>query len=117
MDKVLIVANNVGGLVKFRGMLIQELRKKFQVCCVIPEESGIEELKRLSSNVITIPIDRRGINPIRDLALIVSYYKVLKKEKPKMVITYTIKPNIYMGTLCRLLGIEYDINCIGIGNT
>ena len=39
----------------------------------------------------------------------------LQAERPDLVITYSIKPNIYAGYLCRLMGIPYCVNVQGIG--
>ena len=46
---------------------------------------------------IETEIDRRGINPITDLKLLKTYSHIIKEEMPSLVITYSIKPNIYAG--------------------
>ena len=40
---------------------------------------------------------------------------MLRQEKPDLVITYTIKPNVYGGLACRLLGTAYAVNITGLG--
>ena len=35
--------------------------------------------------------------------------------RPDLVITYTIKPNIYGGSVCRLLSVPYVVNITGLG--
>ena len=40
---------------------------------------------------------------------------MIKHVKPDLVITYTIKPNIYGGMVCRLLGVNYAVNITGLG--
>ena len=44
-----------------------------------------------------------------------TYNKILKEEKPDVVITYSIKPNVYAGFLCRLKRIPYSVNVQGLG--
>ena len=61
------------------------------------------------------PVDRRGINPVTDLKLFIRYWKLLAGEKPDLVITYTIKPNIYGGIVCRLRKIPCAVNITGLG--
>jgi len=39
----------------------------------------------------------------------------MKKIKPDMVLTYTIKPNVYGGIACRLLKMPYIANITGLG--
>ena len=40
-------------------------------------------------------IDRRGTNLIADIKLFVHYFRLLKKYRPLVVLTYTAKPNVY----------------------
>ena len=50
-----------------------------------------------------------------DGKLLLRDWKLLRREKPGLVITYTIKPNIYGGLVCRMLGIPYAVNITGLG--
>lgn len=43
------------------------------------------------------PFDRRGVNPVKDLGLFMAYLRMIRKRKPDVVLTYTIKPNLYGG--------------------
>ena len=61
-------------------------------------------------------MDRRGVNPIKDFALIKNYWKMLHQEKPDLVITYTIKPNIYGGIVSIIMQIPYAENITGLGS-
>ena len=40
---------------------------------------------------------------------------MIKKVKPDLIITYTIKPNLYGGTIARILNKQYAINITGLG--
>lgn len=62
------------------------------------------------------PIDRRGTNLFRDGKLIVHYFKLLKKINPAVVLTYTAKPNVYVGLAARLLSIPVVSNVTGLGS-
>ena len=113
--KILILANHDIGLYQFRKELIQELLKEHEVLISLPNGEFINKLKQMGCKFIDTKVDRRGINPIKDLSLIISYYKLIKHVKPDLVITYTIKPNIYGGMVCRLLGVNYAVNITGLG--
>ena len=52
---------------------------------------------------------------MKDLGLLCRYWKLLRREKPDLVITYTIKPNIYGGLVSRMLRIPYAVNITGLG--
>jgi glycosyltransferase involved in cell wall biosynthesis len=117
MEKILILANNDIGLYKFRKELIEELLKDTEVSLSLPYGDFVEPLIELGCNFINTNIDRRGINPLKDLNLIFNYFKILKNEKPDLVITYTIKPNIYGGLACRVMKIDYVTNITGLGTS
>lgn len=114
-SKILILANSSNGLYNFRRELISTLLKAFSVSVSTPDRGKIEELREIGCNVILTDIDRRGINPATDLKLIMHYWKLLYQENPDLVLTYTIKPNIYGGMVCRLLGTPYAVNITGLG--
>lgn len=113
--KILILANFDVGLYQFRRELIGVLRKEHTVVIALPYGALIPNLEELGCRFIDTPMDRRGINPIKDLKLFSRYRKILKTEKPDLVITYTIKPNIYGGIACRLQKIPYAVNITGLG--
>ena len=116
MKRIVIIANNSEGLFDFRGMLIQGLiGKGYGVTAVTPFDTKIEELEQLGVDLIKTDINRRGINIKEDFRLVCEYKKILKKLKPDFVITYTIKPNIYAGFVCRLFNIPYIVNITGLG--
>lgn len=118
MKKILILANNDVGLYKFRKELIEELiRRGNQVIVSIPDGSLISEIKKLGAKVIKTNIDRRGINPLKDIKLLIRYFRIETILKPDLVITYTIKPNIYGGIVSRVLHINYAENITGLGTT
>lgn len=113
--KILILANFDVGLYQFRRELIAALLKEHEVVISLPDGDLIRPLEEMGCRFIDTPVDRRGINPVTDGKLVARYLKLLRKEKPGLVITYTIKPNIYGGMACRLLGIPYAVNITGLG--
>lgn len=117
MKKVLILANSSGGLYDFRNELVLELLKTCKVYVSVPDETAVEKLKSEGCEVLHTDINRRGMNPIQDVKLYKSYGKLLKEIKPDVVLTYTIKPNIYGGFACRRKKIPYIVNITGLGTT
>lgn len=113
--KVMILANNDVGLYQFRKELIEELLKEHKVVISLPYGDFVKPLEDIGCNFIDTPVDRRGINPIKDLKLFFTYLKILRRVKPDLVITYTIKPNVYGGSACRFMKIPYAVNITGLG--
>lgn len=116
--KVVIIGNNSGGMYDFRHELIEELiRRGCSITVLTPFDTKVDELRDIGVELIDTPLNRRGINPKEDFTLLCLYRKLLKKLQPDLVITYTIKPNIYGGYACRRLSIPYAANITGLGTT
>lgn len=114
--KILILANNDVGLYHFRRLLMQTLANAgHEIYFSAPYGEKISELKQLGFIYYESNFDRRGINPIKDIALIIQYIRIMRKVKPDKVITYTIKPNIYGGIVCRILKVPFYANVTGLG--
>ena len=114
-ERVLILTNHSFMLWQFRRELITELLKTKTVVLSMPCGEHAEDFKALGCKIIDTPVDRRGINPVTDLKLAKWYFDILKKVKPDMVITYSIKPNIYGGYACSKMNIPYCVNVQGLG--
>ena len=115
MKKILILANNDVGLYKFRKELIEELLKDNEVYISLPYGNLVDNLIKMGCKFIDTPVDRRGINPIKDLKLLNSYRKLFNKVKPDLAVTYTIKPNIYASLIARFKKTDYAVNITGLG--
>lgn len=115
MKKILIITNHSYMLYRFRKELIFALAAKNEVVISTPFVGHEEDLQKAGIRCIETAVDRRGINPKTDLKLMRVYRQLLKTEKPDLVITYSIKPNIYAGYLCGWMKIPYYANVQGLG--
>ena len=116
MKRILILSNHSFMLWQFRRELIQTmLRSDMEVVIGVPFGDHIEDFRSLGCKMIDTPLDRRSINPLRDLKLLRQYRQILKDDKPDMVVTYSIKPNVYGGMACRMQKIPYCANVQGLG--
>ena len=116
MKKVLILANSASGLYDFRNELLLTLLEQFEVHVSLPDADKVPQLQAEGCVIHHTPIDRRGMNPIKDIGLIKEYVKLMKSIKPDVVLTYTIKPNIYGNLCCRWFRVPYLVNITGLGS-
>lgn len=114
--KVLILANSDGGLFDFRKELLEELVKENEVILSVPGKGYVSYFNGIGCKVIPTQFNRRGMNLGEELKLYSRYRKILKEENPDIVLTYTIKPNVYGGMACASLGIPYVANITGLGS-
>ncbi|MES2729059.1 MAG: glycosyltransferase family 4 protein [Pseudomonadota bacterium] len=74
-------------------------------------DSGLPE----SVKVHPWALSRSGANPIRELGSLLSLWKTLRRMKPDLVFSYTIKPNSYAPPICTLLHIPVVAIVTGLG--
>ncbi len=115
MKKILVITNHSYMLYRFRFELLQKLAQSHRVVISTPFTGHEEDFQAAGLPCIETEVDRRGINPKKDLTLLRRYKKLLKEEKPDLVITYSIKPNIYAGIACTSLKIPFYANVQGLG--
>ena len=116
MSHIIFVGNYSLGMYRFRGDLISALLAAGQrVTVLLPDAEYADEIKSLGASLVMTPMDRRGMNPFRDLSLLSFYKKTFRELRPDAVVTYTIKPNIYAGRAAASLGIPFVANITGLG--
>ncbi len=120
--KILILANEAVGLYSFRRELVQRLVSHgYEVVFSVPNnriEESVTSLVALGARYVqTEYLSRRGTNPTDDLKLLAFYRELLRHECPDVVLTYTIKPNVYGGIACQAEGIPYLANVTGLGTS
>lgn len=118
MKKVLILSNSLSGLYCFRKEVIQSICDSgYKVYISVPKEEGQEEFfKSIGCSFIFVAFKRRGMSPLADIQLLWRYRGLIKKIKPSVVLTYTIKPNVYGGIACRLTHVPQLANITGLGD-
>lgn len=115
--KILISNITDSGILRNRMELItQFLSDGHSVIVVSPPGKSYSKLVDAGCEFIPISIDAHGLNPFKDLLVIKRYKKILKRIKPDIVLTFTIKPNLYCGFNCRMLSIPQVMNITGFGN-
>lgn len=117
MKKVAVLANNDVGLYNFRKELLKKLiDERYEVHLLLPYGERVEKLREMGCVYHEVPIDRRGTDPVKDFRLFLRFRKLLSEIKPDIVLTYTIKPNIYGGLAARMLKLPYVANITGLGS-
>lgn len=116
--KILVLANKTSGLHSFRKEVMKAIVDEgYELYVSVPDEDErIKFFKEIGCHIIKTSFDRRGMNPIKDFKLLLEYRKLIKQLKPKAVLTYTIKPNVYGGLACRFTKTPQLANVTGLGD-
>ncbi|MBR3290444.1 MAG: glycosyltransferase family 4 protein, partial [Clostridia bacterium] len=116
--RVLLLANHFITLFAFRKELIEELLKQqYEVYLSLPESEDNDYFAKQGCKIINTPIDRRGVNPLNDLKLLGFYKKIISEIDPAIILSYTIKPNIYGAMATNKKKYKQICNITGTGAT
>ena len=111
---IAVLTNNDDDIYCFRKELIEALiNEGYEVLISCPYGEKFELLKHIRYEYDKPIIDRRGTNIFADFKLFCHYKKLFKKYRPKVVLTYTAKPNVYASIAARQLKIPYINNVTG----
>ncbi len=118
MSKILFLSNHFIGLYAYRKELIRKLCESgHEVYLSLPENDENKVFEEMGCKIVITKIDRRGVNPMKDLNLIKQYKKMFKQINPDIIFSYTIKPNIYGTIASNRLGYKQVCNITGTGAT
>ena len=119
MCNILVLTNNVVGLHSFRKEVMKAIVDAgYTLYIAFPDkDERAEYFGSIGCKCVNIPFDRRGMNPIKDFKLIMDYVKVIKKINPIVVLTYTVKPNVYGGMAAAWCKIPLIANVTGLGDS
>lgn len=100
----------------FRAGLIRALREAgYEVVALSPPDAWAPRLAELGAAHVPVSMDSAGVSPLRDLALLARYRRVLKRVRPDVFLGYTAKPNVWGSLAAQSLGIPVINNVSGLG--
>lgn len=113
---VLVLVNHDVVIYNFRLELVEKLLSfGYEVHISSPYGERIKDLEAIGAKYHRISIDRHGMNPIKDMSILMEYRRLIREIHPAVILTYTIKPNIYGGILSRMMNIPFIANITGLG--
>src|SRR5690606_26604423 len=111
--RVLLFANTEWYLFNFRLSLLSALRAAgHEVVLVSPPGAYASRLRELGFRWIGVPMRRRSLNPFRELYLFYRLVRILRREVPDVVHTFTLKCAIYGSLAARLCGTGARVNAV-----
>jgi glycosyltransferase involved in cell wall biosynthesis len=109
--KAAILGNQARSMSNFWTPLIRLLRARgHEALCLVPHPAPgdlpwEEALSDLGAGLVHYPLDRKGLNPFRDLRTILDLRAALRAARPDVLFAFTIKPVIYGAFAAHLAGI------------
>lgn len=115
MGKILILGNKDRDILNFRQEIIIRLVKEHEVHVVSPKGDYGNQLVELGCTLHNIALSRHGKNLLEEIKLFLNYLKLIRELKPTIVLTFSIKPNLYGSLVCRILKTPCAPNITGLG--
>lgn len=114
---IALLTNNDDDVYCFRKELIEGLIDEgYEMLISCPDGPKFELMRDIPFIYDNPDIDRRGTNPIADAKLMYHYWRLFRKYRPAVVLTYTAKPNVYASIAAHWMGIPVINNLTGLGS-
>jgi glycosyltransferase involved in cell wall biosynthesis len=114
--KIILFANTDWYLYNFRRSFALALRDAgHEVLLISPPGPYGVKLQAMGFRWIPAPMERRSLNPLRELALLIWLWRVMRGERPDVVHSFTIKCAIYGALVGRLVGVARINAVAGMG--
>lgn len=118
--KVVVLSSLAYSLVNFRGALLAamvEAGHDVTACAPDADDAITRTLACMGIGFSTVRMARTGTNPLRDLRTLWDLFRLMRRERPDVVLAYTQKPIIYGGIAARLAGrSRFFAMCSGLGH-
>jgi hypothetical protein len=106
MKHILIITSFGPSLINFRLPLIKEfLSRGYRVSVASPGVKFSEDLQKilidLGVNINIFSLSNTTLNVFKDFKTILEIFSIIKKSKPNIIISYTVKPTIYTGLVLK----------------
>lgn len=117
-EKILLVANTSWYLYNFRLPLARQLRDLgYEVVFVSPLDGYSDRLVAENFRWVELRMNRKSINPLRELVTLFRFCKIYRSEKPSVCHHFTVKCVLYGTVAAKLVGIKAVVNAItGLGH-
>jgi glycosyltransferase involved in cell wall biosynthesis len=114
--RIALVINTSWNIFNFRMSLVRALQAEgHEVLAIAPPDDYSARLVEAGCRFVSLPMANKGTRPDQDFGLMRRLTKIYKREKPDVVLHYTIKPNIYGTLAARQAGVPSINNVSGLG--
>jgi glycosyltransferase involved in cell wall biosynthesis len=114
--KIMLCANTSWYLYNFRKNLISVIQRQgHEVYAIAPFDNHTRKLQELGVHWLHLTLHQTEKNPLTELRSLLHLFRLVHKIQPDVVLTFTIKCNIYVGLLTRVYPVAQIANISGLG--
>lgn len=118
MDSIVVIGSHPDSLLNFRKEMLCGFSRHYKVYACVPDVSTeiIQKLQAINVECCKISLSRTGLSPWQDLVTLFQLIRIIRKTKPKKIISYTSKPVIYGSIAAKICNIPEIYSMItGLG--
>lgn len=113
---IIISVNSAWNVWNFRKPLVEALiADGHSVTVLAPEDDAVAKLQAIGCQIRRLEMNVKGLNPAQDLHLIFRMRRALRELRPDIVLSFTIKNNIFGAFAAKSAGIPFVPNVTGLG--
>lgn len=113
---IVMTVNAAWNIANFRLPLVKALLADgHRVTVLAPSDEAVPALTEIGCEFVHLLMDRKGLNPIGDIALMLRMLRHLRHLSPDVVLSFTIKNNVMGAMAAKSLNIPFLPNVTGLG--
>lgn len=113
---IMMTVNAAWNIWNFRRPVVEALiADGHRVTVLAPADDSVTNLESIGCRVLPLEMSVKGLNPLQDLKLMRSFKKVFRSERPDVVLSYTIKNNIFGAMAAKACNTPIIVNVTGLG--
>ena len=113
---ILITVNAAWNILTVRRSLVEALLADgHRITILAPHDDTVPALQASGCRFIPLEMDVKGLNPVADYWLVRRFGRHFRTERPDVVLSYTIKNNLFGALAARPLGLPFVPNITGLG--
>ncbi|MEP3072470.1 glycosyltransferase family 4 protein [Maricaulis sp.] len=113
---ILVTVNAAWNVLNFRRPVIEMLLAEgHKVTVLAPPDDSVGAMAQMGCRFEPLEMSVKGLNPLDDFALFRRLSSVFGRLRPDIVLSYTIKNNIFGAMAAREVGIPFVPNVTGLG--
>lgn len=113
---IVMTVNAAWNILNFRRPVVEALLAEgHSVTVFAPRDGSVSLLLELGCSFVDLPMQAKGLNPVEGLTLIRQFRQMLAREQPDIVLSYTIKNNIFGALVANREGVPFVPNVTGLG--
>jgi hypothetical protein len=113
---ILMTANATWTVWNFRRPLVEALLLDgHKITVVAPADDSAEQLESVGCRIINLEMNIKGLNPFGNMKLQYRLGRIFRLERPDIVLSFTIKNNIFGARAAKQHGVVFVPNVTGLG--